>query len=123
MKISDKLLDYLIAMMAGVATYLLVLVVVGQSWNMFVAMIVGMVLGMVVLGILILTFCRVIPAFEIMPGGMVITMFVGMATGMSEAMGIVCSLTLFISVVVFSLLVQMRMHLYNHQHKGEVSGG
>ncbi len=45
MKIIFKILDYLISVFMGSGTVVIVYLVVGEGWNMFIAMIAGMVMS------------------------------------------------------------------------------
>ena len=120
MKILFKLLDYAISLLMGAATVSLVHYVITDSWNMFLAMIVGMMLGTVVLLVSVLVFTPVATAFELFPVGMIITMFTGMGAGMAITMSEIDFRSMFITAVLFSLLAQLAMDLYNRKLKGDV---
>jgi hypothetical protein len=120
MKILFKILDYIISVLMGAGTLLLVSLVVSKNWNMFFAMIVGMSLGIVVLLLTVLLFISVSTAFELFPVGMVITMFTGMATGMVTTIVELDFTLMLLAVITFSLFAQIWIDLYNMKLKGEV---
>jgi len=119
-KILFKVLDYIISVLMGVGTLLLVSIAISEDWNMFLAMIVGMFLGMVVLFIIVILFSVVSSPFELFMVGMIITMFTGMAAGMVMAMKEVDLKLMFLAVLLFSLFVQIMFDLYNIKLKGDL---
>ncbi len=123
MKILHKILDYLISVFMGGGTLLLVSLVVSENWNMFFAMIVGMLLGMLVLLVSVMLFISLSTAFELFPVGMVITMFVGMAAGMTMSMGNIEFKTMLSGAIILSLVVQLWIDMYNMKLKGDVPVG
>ena len=104
----------------GTGTVLLAHYVINNTWHMFLAMIVGMILGTTVLLVSILIFTPVATAFELFPVGMIITMFTGMGAGMAITMSEIDFRSMFITAVLFSLLAQLAMDLYNRKLKGDV---
>ena len=120
MKLLFIFLDYTIAVIMGTGTVLLVHSIINNNWNMFSAMIVGMILGTGVLLLSVLLFTPVATAFELFPVGMIITMFTGMGTGMAIAMTEIDLRSMLIAAVVFSLLSQLAIDLYNRKLKGDV---
>lgn len=104
----------------GTGTVLLAQYVITNSWNVFFAMIVGMILGTAVLLVSVLIFTPVATAFELFPVGMIITMFTGMGAGMAITMSDIDFRSMFITAVLFSLLAQFVMDLYNRKLKGDV---
>jgi len=120
MKILFKVLDYIISILMGTGTVLLAHYVINNTWHMFLAMIVGMILGTTVLLVSILIFTPVATAFELFPVGMIITMFTGMGAGMAITMSEIDFRSMFITAVLFSLLAQLAMDLYNRKLKGDV---
>jgi hypothetical protein len=120
MKILFKILDYLISVFMGTGTFFLSALVISESWNMFFAMIMGMILGTAVLLLSVLLFSSFSTAFEIFPVGMIITMFTGMAAGMVMAAGASDFLLMSLAVILFSLLAQLLIDLYNMKLKGDV---
>ena len=120
MKILFKILDYVISVLMGSGTLYIVSLVVNENWNMLPAMIVGMVLGIVVLLISLLLFIFVSTAFELIPAGMIITMFTGMAAGMAMTAAEMDFRFMLSAAIVFSLLAQVYVDLYNMKLKGEV---
>ncbi|MEF9476165.1 MAG: hypothetical protein L0958_05710 [Candidatus Mariimomonas ferrooxydans] len=121
MKILFKILDYIISVLMGTGTLFLVSLVVNESWNMFFAMIVGIVLGIVVLLLTVLLFISVSTAFELFPVGMVITMFIGMATGMVITIVELDFILMLSAAITLSLFAQFWIDLYNMKLKGEVT--
>ena len=115
-----KIVDYLMSVIMGVGTLLLVTIIVDMHWNMFLAMIAGMMLGVPVLMITFIIFSSVSSPFEIFPAGMVITMITGMVTGMVESMKDDNLKVMLIVVIVFSLIVQLSIDLYNLKLSGEL---
>ena len=115
-----KAVDYCAALLMGSATLLMVLLVVGEGWNMFLAMFVAMLLGMVVLFAVVLLFSPLSTPFELFPPGMIITMVVGMAAGMAASHGPVNWRTAWVAVLIFSVVVQFVIDCYNAKLKGEV---
>lgn len=120
MKILFKILDYIISVLMGTGTLLLVSLVVSKNWNMFFAMIVGMSLGIVVLLLTVLLFISVSTAFELFPVGMVITMFTGMATGMVITIVELDFILMLLAAITLSLFAQFWIDLYNMKLKGKV---
>lgn len=120
MKILFKILDYIISVLMGSGTLYIVSLVVNENWNMLPAMIVGMILGIVVLLIALLLFIFVSTAFELIPAGMIITMFIGMAAGMAMTAAETDFRFMLSAAVAFSLLAQGYVDLYNMRLKGEV---
>ena len=119
MKVLFKIVDYLSAVLMGTGTLFLVTLAVSKDWNMFFAMIVGMILGTVVLVITILLFFPVSSTFELFPPGMIITMFTGMSAAMAITMGDIDFRLMLITAVLFSILVQITIDLYNRKLKGD----
>jgi len=119
-KILFKFLDYIISILMGTGTVLLAQYVINNNWNMFLAMIVGMMLGTAVLLVSVLIFTPVATAFELFPVGMIITMFTGMGAAMAITMSDIDFRSMFITAVLFSLLAQFAMDLYNRKLKGDV---
>ncbi len=105
----------------GAGTLFLISLVVSESWNMFFAIIVGIVLGIVVLLLTVLLFIFVSTAFEIFPVGMVITTFIGMATGLVITVVELDFKLMFLAAITFSLFVHLWIDLYNMKLKGEVT--
>lgn len=120
MKIIFRILDYAISVLMGTGALFLVSLVVGEGWNMFLAMFVGMLLGLVVLVFSVLLFSPITTPFELFPVGMVITMVAGMGAGMAQAKGDTNCTVMLVAVVLFSLTAQVVMDLYNVRLKGEV---
>lgn len=120
MKLFFIFLDYTIAVIMGTGTVLLVHSIINNNWNMFSAMIVGMILGTGVLLLSVLLFTPVATPFELFPVGMIITMFTGMGTGMAITMTEIDLRSMLIAAVVFSLLSQLAIDLYNRKLKGDV---
>ncbi|UCE70905.1 MAG: hypothetical protein JSU99_06260 [Nitrospiraceae bacterium] len=120
MKLLFIFLDYTIAVIMGMGSVLLVHSIINNNWNMFSAMIVGMILGTAVLLLSVLLFTPVATAFELFPVGMIITMFTGMGTGMAITMTEIDLRSMLIAAVVFSLLSQLAIDLYNRKLKGDV---
>ncbi len=120
MKILFKILDYIISVLMGSGTLYIVSLVVNENWNMLPAMIVGMVLGIVVLLISLMLFVFVSTAFELIPAGMIITMFTGMAAGMAMTAAEMDFRFMLSAAILFSLLAQVCVDLYNMKLKGEV---
>jgi hypothetical protein len=114
------MLDYLSSVFMGAGTIFVVSLVVGEGWNMFIAMIVGMVLGMLVLLLTVMLFVYVSTAFELFPVGMIITMLTGMAAGMVLSMGETDLALLLWAGIIYSILAQLCMDLYNMKLNGEV---
>ncbi len=104
----------------GTGTLFLVSLVVSESWNMFLAMIMGMVLGIVVLLLTVLLFVSVSTAFELLPVGMIITMFTGMTAGMIITIVEIDFKLMLFAAIAFSLLAQFWIDLYNMKLKGDV---
>ncbi len=104
----------------GSGTLYIVSLVVNENWNMLLAMIAGMVIGIVVLLISLLLFIFVSTAFELIPSGMIITMFTGMAAGMAMTAAEMDFRFMLSAVIVFSLLAQVYIDLYNVKLKGEI---
>ncbi|MEF9475839.1 MAG: hypothetical protein L0958_03940 [Candidatus Mariimomonas ferrooxydans] len=121
MKILFKILDYIISVLMGTGTLFLVSLVVSESWNMFFAMIAGMVLGLVVLLLTVLLFMSVSTAFELFPVGMVITMFIGMATGMVITLVELDFILMLLPAITLSLFAKLWIDLYNMKLEGEVT--
>jgi hypothetical protein len=105
MKILFEILDYIISVLMGSGTLYLVSLVVNENWNMLPAMIVGMVIGIVVLLIALLLFIFLSSAFELIPAGMIITMFTGMAAGMAMTAAEMDFRYMLSAAIVFSLLI------------------
>ena len=120
MKILFKILDYIVSVLMGTGTLLLVSLVVSENWNMFLAMIVGMVLGIVVLLLTVLLFISVTTVFELFPVGMVITMFTGMTTGMIITIVEIDFKFMLIAAIAFSLFAHFLIDAYNMKLKGDV---
>ncbi|MBE9503794.1 MAG: hypothetical protein IME96_06430 [Proteobacteria bacterium] len=123
MKALVKIIDYVAAVLMGTATVFFISLFVDKQWNMIAAMFAGMCIGMIVLFIVTILFVRVSTFFQIMPAGMIITMFSGMAAGMVLTSAEVDRVVLFKVAVIFSLLIQYMMDLYNLKLKGEISLG
>ena len=104
----------------GAGTLFFVSIVVGESWNMILAMIVGMAIGIAVLLLSMVLFSSFSTAFEIFPIGMIITMFTGMISGMLIAMEKRDFIVMLSAVIVFSLLAQLMMDFYNMKLRGDV---
>ena len=115
-----KIIDYIAAVLMGTGTVLFVSLFIDREWNMIAAMFAGMFLGMIVLLIIAILFVRVSTFFQIMPPGMIITMFSGMAAGMVLTSAEVDRFVLVKVAVIFSLLIQYMMDLYNLKLKGDV---
>ncbi len=120
MKILFKILDYIISVLMGSGTLYIVSLVVNENWNMLPAMIVGMILGIVVLLIALLLFIFVSTAFELIPVGMIITMFIGMASGMVIAAAEMDFKIMLLAAAFLSVCAQVYIDLYNMRLKGEV---
>ena len=120
MKMSFKLLDYIIATLMGTGTLSAVYLIVDQDWNMLVAMVAGMVLGMAVLLLTVLLFIPISTAFELFPAGMIITMLIGMVVGMITSMRNLDFMSMLYPVIGCSLFVQVVFDLYNLKLAGEV---
>jgi hypothetical protein len=121
LKILFKMLDYLISVFMGAGTVFVVSLIVGEGWNMFIAMIAGMVLGMFVLLLTVMLFVYVSSAFELFHVGMVITMLVGMISGMAMAVGKADFTRMLCAAIILSVLAQLCMDLLNMKLKGEVT--
>lgn len=120
MKILFKILDYIISVLMGTGTLYVVSLVVGKDWNMFLAMVLGMFLGIAVLLVTVILFVYVSTAFELFPVGMLITMFIGMASGMVIAVAEIDFKIMLTAAAVLSLLAQLYIDLYNVKLKGDV---
>jgi hypothetical protein len=120
MKFLFIFLDYTIAVIMGTGTVLLVHSIINNNWTMLPAMIVGMILGTGVLLLSVFLFTPVATAFDLFPVGMIITMFTGMGTGMAITMTEIDLRSMLIAAVVFSLLSQLAIDLYNSKLKGDV---
>jgi len=123
MNLIFKVIDYAASLLMGAATVFFVSLFVNKGWNMAVAMVAGMLFGMIAFSLVTLLFVRVSTFFQIMPPGMIISMFTGMGAGMalSEAD---FDLALLLKVsAIFSIFVQYTMDLYNLTLSGEVPLG
>ncbi len=120
MKILFKILDYLISVFMGAGTVFTVSLVVGEGWNMFIAMFIGMLLGMIVMLLSVMLFVYVSTAFELFPAGMLITMFTGMAAGMLLSADRIDFTVLLWAAIFLSILIQLCIDIYNMKLKGEV---
>lgn len=118
-----KIIDYIAAILMGTGTVLLISLFIDMEWNMIAAMFAGMFSGMIVLLLVAILFIRLSTFFQIMPAGMVITMFSGMAAGMVLTSAEVDRIVLIKAALIFSLIVQYAMDLYNFKLKGDVPLG
>ncbi len=121
MRLLFKLLDYVLAILMGVASLWLVSLVVGSGWNMFVAMLVGMFVGMLVVLPALIISCSFSTAFHVMPVGMLITMLTGMMTGMAIAMNALTPSQLYPLAIFIAATVQLAMDRQDLKLKGEVA--
>ena len=120
MKIRFVIADYTSSGLTGIGTLALIFLMVGEGWNVLLAMVVGMGVGLLVMLIVLVAFIRVSTFFERFPVGMVIAMVTGMVAGMNEAMVRVDFISILMGVITFSVLAQLSMNLYDLRLKGEV---
>ncbi len=120
MKIILGILDYIVAAIMGAGALCLAFLVVGEGWNMFLAMAVGMVLGMVVLLLVVFIFGPICNTLQLFPPGMITTMVIGMLAGMGIAGTWTDFKTGLAFAVGFALFVQLAIDCYDWKLKGEV---
>lgn len=120
MKTLFKVLDYITAFLMGIGTLFLATIVVGNEWNMLLAMVTGMIAGMVVLLMALVLFSPFSTPFELLPKGMVITMATGMVAGMLVTVDGAETFFMIAASAVFSICVQAGFDFYNMKLRGDV---
>jgi hypothetical protein len=116
-----KMIDYAASCFMGVGTLFLVSLIIGKGGHMVFAMIVGMIIGMAMMVLTALIFTGLSTFFHILPGGMIITMTIGMVAGMMLSSGLVSGKNTYMAAAVFSCLIQAIIDIYNLKLKGEAA--
>lgn len=122
-RLLHRAIDSLAALFMGTGTVSLVCLMVSNHWNMFFAMLFGMGTGLVVLIIVMLPFIPFSSFFELFTPGMIITMFLGMTTGMVEAKFDLDFSIMILVAVLFSGLIWLWIDRLNTKLSGEVPLG
>ena len=114
--------DYVVGILVGVATTLVVRGIVWPGMDMVLAMLIGMAAGMIVHLLLGLLLAPLVGMFETMMPASLIGMYGGMLFGMRDSMA-AGSLTLASAAAVgaiFGVIVVLGLKIYDHILRGAV---